>query len=93
MKKNRPLTYETLKPLADQIAREVELATGLFVIYIKDKKVMAVLAPKPRTQIVLETFDFFIEDGEVILDHGRLNIRPWLLDLVTKSYKKHRDKV
>ncbi len=91
--KKKSLTYENLTDLATAIARDVELATGLFVVYVKEKKVLVCMAPKKGTQIILETFDFFIEDGEVILEHWRLGVRPWLLNLVTKSYKKHRNKV
>ena len=91
MKKTKtPLTYVTLPPLAKQICEDVEKATGLFVTYLPTQEALVILAPKPKTQIVLDTFFFFIEHGEVVLDPRRVTVTPWLLKMVTKFYNKHR---
>ena len=86
----KKLTYENLDPLAKKIALDIEKATGLLVIYLPKIRSLVALAPKKKTKIVMESFDFFIEDGEVTFEYWTPGTRQWLLDLVKKSYKKNR---
>lgn len=89
--KKEPLTYANVDNLMNRIAHDIEKATGLSVLYILKKQVVAVLAPRGNT--VLETFFVFIEDGEVILDPNRVACRPWLAEIIDKSYKYWRNRV
>jgi hypothetical protein len=88
MKPKKQYTKEDFKKIADFIGGKIEADTGLHAFYMKDKEVLVIMPPK--TDIVLGHFFFFLENGEIILDSGRLTTIPWLLELVESGYKSYK---
>ena len=90
--KKTPLTYKNMKPVIIGMMREIEDKTGLHLYYAEKEQAIAVMAP--RGDVILTGFYLFVENGELILDDKRLpSCQGWLLSMLSKIYKKHRNKV